>query len=268
MNPFCVASYNILADSYIRSEWYPSTPPEFLEPSERIERVIKRLLGLSPDIACLQEVEPTVFDTIAASLETREYVGSYLKKAKNRPDGCAAFYKSAMLEEVECMDVVYEDSIPGGEATGHVAQLKLFKEGGRQLVVANTHLRWDPPETTPGRSHGYKEASELMAKCGQLLSAGDGLVVCGDFNATPDSDVADVMTSAGLLSAHRNEAKQNTSNANGEAKTIDYIMHNQVLIPTAIPLPNIDDLTPLPGPHEPSDHVPVAARFVWTTEHV
>jgi mRNA deadenylase 3'-5' endonuclease subunit Ccr4 len=266
MSFFCVVSYNILADSYIRPEWYPNTAPEFLEPSERIARVIDGLLGLSPDIACLQEVEPTVFEHVAAHLESHEYAGSYLQKGKNRPDGCATFFKSARFDEVQSIDLEYADSLAGQDATGHVAQLSVLKQGSRQLVVANTHLRWDPPDTQAFRSVGCAEASELMATCRQLLSVNDGLLVCGDFNAGPKSDVVQVLIKAGLSFTHCHESNRNTSNANGEANTIDYIMHNRALLPTALPLPVIDDLTPLPGPTEPSDHLPVVARFRWRVE--
>ena len=122
-----------------------------------------------------------------------------------------------MLEEVRSFGFSYEDSISGREASGHVAQLILFKQGNDQLLVANTHLRWDPPATSPKRSYGHLQASELMARCRRLTTDGAGLVVCGDFNAAPDSDVVAITTAAGLESTHRYEANQNTSNANGEA---------------------------------------------------
>jgi len=268
MSSFCVVSYNILADSYIRPEWYPNTAAEFLKPTERVARIIERLLGLSPDIACLQEVGRTVFDTVAARLNAHDYADSYLQKGRNRPDGCATFYKSARFDEVQSIDLEYADSLPGQDATGHVAQLSVLKQGNRQLVVANTHLRWDPPDTPAFRSVGCAEASELMAMCKQMLSVHDGLLVCGDFNASPKSDVVHVMMQAGLSFTHCHESNQNTSNANGKAKTIDYMMHNRELIPTAMPLPVIDDLMPLPGPTEPSDHLPVAAKFTWRVEEV
>lgn len=268
MSAFCVLSYNILADAYARAEWYPNTPSGFLKPTERIERIIERLLGLSPDIVCLQEVEPKAYEIILASLETHEYAGSYVKKENDRPDGCAFFHRTTMLEEVQSINLTYDDSLPGREASGHVAQLKQFKQGGRQLVVANTHIRWDPPGTAAARGYGCFEASELMETCRKLASVDDGLVVCGDFNAGPDSDVVTIVTDAGLFSSHRDEANQNTSNANGEAKTLDYIMHNVTLLSTAVHLPEIDERTPLPGPDEPSDHLPVFARFDWRTEQV
>jgi len=52
-----------------------------------------------------------------------------------------------------------------------------------------------------------------------------------------------------------------TCNANQRAKLIDYLFFNAKLRAVPRPLAPVGDTTPLPGPHQPSDHVPVAATF-------
>jgi mRNA deadenylase 3'-5' endonuclease subunit Ccr4 len=64
--PFSVASYNILADAYIRREWYPKIPQSVLDPQRRTAALVRHLEGLSADVIWLQEVEPAVFTGIAA----------------------------------------------------------------------------------------------------------------------------------------------------------------------------------------------------------
>ncbi len=59
--PFKVASYNILADSYINPAWYPGTDAELLDPAHRHPALVERIARMAADVICLQEVESDVF---------------------------------------------------------------------------------------------------------------------------------------------------------------------------------------------------------------
>src|SRR5262249_27547845 len=52
-----IASYNILADSYIQRTFFPRTPSEILDPSRRYPTLAARVAGLAADVLCLQEVD-------------------------------------------------------------------------------------------------------------------------------------------------------------------------------------------------------------------
>ncbi|MGA9828697.1 MAG: hypothetical protein WBQ57_10260, partial [Rhodanobacteraceae bacterium] len=54
---FSIASYNVLADAYVRPDWFPRTSPALLEPGARTAAIAERVAGLGVDIVCLQEVE-------------------------------------------------------------------------------------------------------------------------------------------------------------------------------------------------------------------
>jgi len=107
----------------------------------------------------------------------------------------------------------------------------------------------------------------MMATMSELLAWRDEnavsvpWIVCGDFNATPDSDVVQLLQRAGFRASHAGQPKAATCNANQRAKLIDYIFHNDGMKQESIPLIPVDDTTPLPGPGQASDHVPVIAEF-------
>ena len=68
---------------------------------------------------------------------------------------------------------------------------------------------------------------------------------------------------AGFTFTHATQRFGATCNANRKAKMIDYIFHQASLRAHPVPLAAVGDTTPLPGPTEPSDHVPVVAQFEW-----
>ena len=86
-------------------------------------------------------------------------------------------------------------------------------------------------------------------------------VICGDFNAEPESDVLELARSRGLVDAYASVADACTCNANGKKKRSDYILCTNDFVPIPSPLPAIDDDTPLPSEVEPSDHIPIEARL-------
>lgn len=70
-----IASYNILADAYVKPEWFPHTPADLLRPRSRHAPLVRRIVGLDADIICLQEVEPDSFAALQEGLEPHGYLG-------------------------------------------------------------------------------------------------------------------------------------------------------------------------------------------------
>ncbi len=260
VNSFTVATYNILATSYIRHEWYPGTDRNLLLDRVRLPAVARRVADLAADICCLQEVERDASDLIESRLATRGYVGEFAMKGGHRPDGCATFFRAERLTLLECTRLEYRERLEA-RPSGHIAQVLRFGIGDRVLTIVNTHLRWDPPNTPIERQYGCCQVSELLALLDEHPPSLP-CVVCGDFNAQPDSDVVRSMQVAGLTFSHAGQPTAATCNANRQAKLIDYIFYRGPLRPEPLPLVPVADDTPLPGPDQPSDHVPVVARFV------
>lgn len=70
---FCVTSYNILAQAYIRPERYPNTPASVLDPGRRQSALIRHIEALAGDVICLQEVEPALFQAIERQIGPHGY---------------------------------------------------------------------------------------------------------------------------------------------------------------------------------------------------
>jgi mRNA deadenylase 3'-5' endonuclease subunit Ccr4 len=256
---FTLATYNILASAYIKPEWYPDTDPTLLDDRVRLPKIAQHVAGLDVDVCCLQEVEDDAFAIVEHRLGPLGYVGHLTKKGGGRPDGCATFVREDRLRVVDCTRIEYAEGIDDAPS-GHLAQALTLEVDEHILTVINTHLKWDPPNTPIDEQYGYRQVTQLL----ELHASEQPLrpwVVCGDFNARPGSDPVRAMEQAGFSYSHAGQANAATCNANEEAKLIDYIWFDGELRAEPFALEPVDDTTPLPGPTQPSDHIPVIARI-------
>ncbi|CAM3627773.1 endonuclease/exonuclease/phosphatase family protein [Corallococcus soli] len=253
-----IASYNILADAYVKPEWFPHTPADVLRPRWRQDALARRIAGLDADIVCLQEVEPDRFAALQQAMEAHGYSGVLALKQQGRPDGCAVFHRME-----RCLGQrahYFRDRLEDGRISGHLALVVDFDVGGDRLRVACTHLRWDRPDRPVEQHQGMQEAAELIEEL--VRQDPEALwVVCGDFNAQPGEPLVRAFAAAGLIDAYEGQ-HQPTCNANGRAKAIDFIFHSRELQAQPVRLPELDDRTPMPSETEPSDHLPITARLL------
>ena len=148
--------------------------------------------------------------------------------------------------------------------TGHVALLVVIEHQERLLGVANTHVKWGPP---PGAPVSVAQAEALLDALERCEPACAGWVVCGDFNARPDSTLVGLVRARGLRDSYEGQ-EAFTCNANAEAKRIDFIFHSASLSATPNPLPSITDETVLPSAEEPSDHLAIGAVLAWAPSSI
>jgi len=227
-------TWNVLADSYVRTSFYPNSPAAVLARGARTDAVAKMLADAAPDIACLQEVEEPVATAVAGhGWEVRHC------KKPGRREGCAIASKSKLLT----------DMVP---LPHH--QRAVLARGG-MIPVATTHLHWDEPGTPRHRRQGIIEAAALLA----ALSDGPW-VVCGDFNVECDDELMDLFHEAGFRDACEGMLHP-TANPHGRAKRIDHVLVRGDVRCEPMPVIPIVDDTPLPSPTHPSDHVPIAVKF-------
>src|SRR5260370_19290036 len=159
--PFTLATWNILATSYIRPEYYPKTPQHVLDPARRVPALLRDAIALDADILCLQEVEVNVFAALQAGLAASGYIGTHALKGANRPDGCATFFRGSRFTLAHTRRIAFADG--GGRAdSGHIAQLLLLDREGKRLAALNPHLKWDPPDTPPERQWGYRQIGQSI----------------------------------------------------------------------------------------------------------
>jgi endonuclease/exonuclease/phosphatase family metal-dependent hydrolase len=139
----------------------------------------------------------------------------------------------------------------------------VLRSGCDRIGVINTHLTWDPPDAAPEAQFGYRQVSQLLGEYKRMESATRGWVVAGDFNATPENAAIAHLAGAGLDFTHRDLPGVYTCNANARARMIDYLFYSASLQAEPLSVPCIDDRTVLPSAEQPSDHLPVRARFHW-----
>src|SRR5438874_2591158 len=119
---FTLATWNILATSYIRPEFYPNTPRHILDTAWRRPALVRHAVALGVDILCLQEVERDVFAALQTGLAGSGYAGTHALKGRNRPDGCASFFRNDCFTLVSSQRMAFADG-DGRAASGHIAQL-------------------------------------------------------------------------------------------------------------------------------------------------
>jgi len=256
---FTLATWNILATAYIRRDYYPNTLPDVLDPRWRVPALVKRARELDVDILCLQEVEAESFAALEAGLSPLGYSGRLAMKAGRKPDGCAIFFRTATCRLIAEQRIVYTDG-GHGPNSGHIGQLAAFDVTGGRLDLLNTHLKWDPPSTPRDRQWGYRQAVQALAALPETHSTGLQ-IICGDFNVTAASAVIELLSAAGFHRTHHGGPGIYTCNSSREPKLIDFICYRGPVCVRPSALPVIDGATPLPSSDQPSDHLPLVARF-------
>ncbi|MBA4186647.1 MAG: hypothetical protein C0467_01375 [Planctomycetaceae bacterium] len=262
---FTVATYNILASAYIRPEWYPGVAKHLLQNESRVPAVVRHVELLDADILCLQEVEPEVFKSLNNRLAELGYFGLFEQKGRGRPDGCATFARNEYFRLVRSRRLEFRDrESTNAEDSGHIGLLLIVQHEGHTLGIANTHIRWSPPNTPREEQVGYRQVVELLEECRRFDPSCDEWVICGDFNCAPDSAVIQTMQDAGFTFAHINSPQIRTAVANGRALLIDYVFHTTGLRARPSLPPAIADDTKLPSEEQPSDHLAVLTALEWT----
>eukprot|EP00960_Hanusia_phi_P057260 763516-Hanusia_phi.AAC.3 len=224
---FRIASYNVLAQCYAKNKHFTKSKAEHLRWDVRRKALVEVINELDADIVCLQEVD-NYEKFWLKEMRKLGYTGCY--KQRNSPakfDGCATFFRSTVFE---CMSVswIEFDSEPdagGGQqveghpdfATHNVALLTLLRPrlGSSNvnkccMCLANAHLFWDPTyeelkiaQASLARAL-VKGAEELATSSESKSSIGwVPIILAGDFNSTPESEVYRYLTSeAGFSSSY------------------------------------------------------------------
>lgn len=206
---FRVLSYNILHEygakrlnRFHQGAWYRG----------RVARLAAQIRQLSPDIACLQEVDDTTLSTIMTELGSDFSCGvRMLNETLSPQDGCAILIRTSrfkVIGEPHCFRLrdVVQDHFPQAadiQARGaglgaalwrelrakmnlavalHLRSCQSGQEGNMdpQLSVISSHLYWDPKYPDIKLLQAFFLASELSR------FSGNGPAILGaDMNSTP-----------------------------------------------------------------------------------
>ncbi|KMT11531.1 hypothetical protein BVRB_5g108500 [Beta vulgaris subsp. vulgaris] len=333
---FSVVSYNILAQVFVKSSYFPHSPKPCLRWKARSRAVLTVLGDLSADFLCLQELDE--YDSFyRENTEKLGYSSIYIQRSGQKRDGCGIFYKHSSAEFILQENIEYNDlvkSIEGetdtsvadsvvavakrnanGEETqgstvkdakeergdpndprvrlkrdcvGIMAAFRLKDISRHLIIIANTHIYWDPEWADVKLAQAKYLLSRLNQFKTQVAERYDcipSVIVTGDFNSTPGDQVYNYLISGSSFSEPTVECPDElpmplcsvhactrgepafTNCTPGFTGTLDYIFFspsNCIKPVSFLQLPDADSpsvVGGLPNYQHPSDHLPIGAEF-------
>ncbi|KAF6003517.1 hypothetical protein F1559_001682 [Cyanidiococcus yangmingshanensis] len=188
---FRVASYNVLAQTYIRSELFPYCPRGSLRSRQRIPKLLNEIGSLEADLLCLQEVD--FYESALENFLSREgYVSVFRKRPGRKADGCCIAFRGSRFEVLSCADWCYDTltSKYGNQRRlrrNNIGMAVVLRDNysGVCFVLGTTHMLWDPLDPDVK----VLQAADFV---GRALEVARGfgtpfIVLAGDLNSTPES---------------------------------------------------------------------------------
>jgi len=212
-----------------------------------LERIARLITDQRADLVALQEVERGTTRTGGRDLaaELGRLTGLTPHFVKNIPYQ-GGEYGIAVLTRFPIRRTAHTLLKKFGDGEQRGVQHVVVEVHGRELLFLNTHLdhRRDPAE----RDHSVEEIRRMVVAAGTTP-----VILCGDFNATPESTairrmrefMTDTWSVVGAGPGHTVPVRKPT-------RRIDYIW---VSSPTVVPL-KMEVL-----PSEASDHLPMVAEI-------
>ncbi|GFH51870.1 CCR4-NOT transcription complex subunit 6 [Chaetoceros tenuissimus] len=233
---FRVVTYNILAEIYATQQQYPYCDFWALSWDYRFQNIFREIIDACPDVICLQEVQADYYEShIYNALSEVGFEGVYKQKTRasmglaGKVDGCAIFWRRAKFHLVESYSIEFNE-LASRQATqvlgmnprseeGLAYLNRLSKDNVAQLVVlelANSRTSRDPiNQVCIANTHLYSNKDFPDVKLWQswqllqeletfIMSRGQNLplMICGDFNSTPDTAVYDLMSRQQVHPSH------------------------------------------------------------------
>lgn len=234
---FRVMSYNVLFDGYTttdhaRENVFPYATSSVMNEMYRMQLVFQEIEECNADIICLQEMgEATYNSFFVPMMKPVGYHTFYAGKTGSTHEGCAVFIRNDAFEVVDdhTIDLAmtvkhspdptikallseFPEIAKGFDKIPSVAQLLLLRlrdDPTKHLVLSNTHLfyREDADLIRLLQTVALvREVSKVRLDVGGHVA----LVLCGDYNAFPDTATVRFLLDSAIDSSHRHwqEASQ------------------------------------------------------------
>ncbi len=237
---FRIVTYNILAEIYATQQQYPYCDLWALSWEFRFQNILREIIDACPDVICLQEVQADHYEThLYNALSDNGFEGVYKQKTRasmgmaGKVDGCALFWRRSKFHLVESYSIEFNE-LAQRQATqvlgmnprsdecmaylnrlskDNVAQLVVLelaqpalssrsnRDPINQVCIANTHLysNKDFPDVKLWQSWQLLQELETF-----IMSRGTNLplMICGDFNSTPDTAVYGLLSRQAVHPGH------------------------------------------------------------------
>jgi CCR4-NOT transcription complex subunit 6 len=209
---FRVLTYNVLSEIYTNAQAYPYCPKWGLAWTYRRLNLLREITQYNADILCLQECQADHYeDHFFPYFARMGYAGAFKSKTREsmgrrgKIDGCATFYRKSMFVMRESTTIEYNavaHSRTQAPRTlnrclkGNVGLILVLDavDGSGPIIVANTHLFWDPDLTDVKLFQVDAFLQELEMQT-QRAGADVPIIIGGDFNSEPVSSVYELMSS-------------------------------------------------------------------------
>jgi CCR4-NOT transcription complex subunit 6 len=233
---FRVASYNVLAEIYATQLQYPYCDFWALSWDYRFHNILREILDAAPEVLCLQEIQADHYENhVYGALSDAGYEGVYKQKTRQsmglagKVDGCALFWLRSRFHLIESYSIEFNDlaqrqatqlglnprsdefaSFLNRLSKDNIAQLVVLEfvqpqsRAGReinQVCIANTHLYSNKEFPDVKLWQTWQLLMELESF---VVGRGSNLplVICGDFNSTPDTAVYDLLSRQSVHPGH------------------------------------------------------------------
>ncbi|XP_051722867.1 protein angel homolog 1 [Ctenopharyngodon idella] len=206
---FSIMSYNILAQDLLEANpgLYTHCPEDVLAWDGRLWTILKELQIWQPDILCLQEVQEDHFlEQMFPVLTDMGYTCIYKRRTGTKTDGCAVCYRSERFTQlsVNLLEFCRPDcELLDRDNVGIVLLLQPLagqNEAFSPICVANTHLLFNPRRGDVKLAQlaiVFAEIDLMIKKCSSEGRRCE-VILCGDFNALPNSPLWKFITTGQL----------------------------------------------------------------------
>lgn len=258
-----ISQFNVLAHSLSESGGFEVSDPKVLTWDYRRTLYKDILLNIHFDIMCFEEVDSVILTELKAILEPLGFLHIWHPKFYTKPDepydGTVIFYNKKLFKLNSYGIIQYRVDNRLTTQFAAIMSLESISESVFSVCLAATHLKARP---------GYEQVrlSQVKQLTSEIFSYNPRnypVIICGDFNDTPDSLACQKMIKY-FKSAYTNENSSWTTCKKRQElvkRVIDYIFHDDKL--KCVQTLNIPEGSYVfPSELYPSDHLMIGATFI------
>ena len=310
-------NWNVLADVYATEQMYDYCPSWALSWDYRKHLILKQLAALDGDIVCLQEVQSDLFEAdLLPAFKAMGFGHVYAAKTrglftnKYMSEGCCVLFRLSRFQKLEHFVLEFDKQAQERVSDpvkltrlsrGNVALLVLLEDlrhGRRPIGVVTTHVTADVDSGDVKLWQTQCLLDNVQSWASPMRHGGAlPLLICGDFNSTPDSPVYELLTTGQVLTTaaeiddpfhvvaetgvlgHNLPLRSSYVSVVGQeapvtnytlrfSGTLDYICftHNTlrgIAVSNGYPFEELSRDVALPSPTQPSDHLLCVGVFSY-----
>lgn len=200
---FRLLSFNILAQNLLEAHpyLYLQHDRQALHWDVRKPLLLQEILGAQADVICLQEMQKKHLSEFVKPFKELGYSYLFKKRTNNKEDGLLFLYRSDLFNLDDYAKVeLYQPGVGvlNRDNVGIVAKLSLCDSPNTQIVIATTHLLFNPRRNDVRLAQAQLLLTEIE-RIAFIENTALGpkylpIILCGDFNLEPHTGVYKFIT--------------------------------------------------------------------------